>query len=231
MGAVDRKLKLFEALVQQRRAGRSYPDSAEIAAVQRFLERELGATVSRRLAARCLGVSHSALGRWAASGDLPLIYTADGRLEVPVSALVTLYEHAAQARAEGRRHVLEPKMAADRAAASRLTPEKLVVGVASKGGEHGRSELRALAYHRALAQKLHRADVSEAQHRLLQWRHDGKIDERYAQRWELLLHRPLPEIRRAIGEDSQDARDLRQNSPFAGALSEAERRKILTSIV
>jgi CRISPR/Cas system-associated endoribonuclease Cas2 len=33
-------------------------------------------------------------------------------------------------------------------------------------------------------------------------------------------------VRRIIGEDSQRGRDLRQNSPFAGTLSEAERRRI-----
>jgi hypothetical protein len=33
-----------------------------------------------------------------------------------------------------------------------------------------------------------------------------------------------------LGADTPHARDLRQNSPFAGLLSEAERRKILTEI-
>jgi hypothetical protein len=33
-----------------------------------------------------------------------------------------------------------------------------------------------------------------------------------------------------MGEDSQGARDLRQNSLFAGLLSEPERRKILEEI-
>jgi hypothetical protein len=37
-------------------------------------------------------------------------------------------------------------------------------------------------------------------------------------------------VRRIIGEDGQDGHDLRQNSPFAGMLSEAERRRILEQV-
>jgi hypothetical protein len=44
------------------------------------------------------------------------------------------------------------------------------------------------------------------------------------------LRRPLAEIREAIAADDQRGRDLRQNSPFAGALSEPERRRILAEI-
>lgn len=89
---------------------------------------------------------------------------------------------------------------------------------------------RALVYHRTLAQKLTRADVDEAKHTLRRWRREGRIDERYAERWEQLLDHPMAGVRRAIGEDSQEARDLRQSSPFAGRLSEAERRKIVAEI-
>jgi hypothetical protein len=92
---------------------------------------------------------------------------------------------------------------------------------------HGRARARSLAYHRAVAQRLRKPMVAEARHVLLRWREQGRIDERYADRWEQLLGRPVSEIRRAIVEDSQQADDLRQNSPFAGALSEPERRRIV----
>lgn len=72
--------------------------------------------------------------------------------------------------------------------------------------------------------------VDEARHLIWQWRDEGRIDPRYAKRWEKVLSRPIPEIRKTIGEDSQRGRDLRQNSPFAGMLSEPERRKILAEI-
>jgi hypothetical protein len=78
-----------------------------------------------------------------------------------------------------------------------------------------------------VAQRLRKPMVAEAQHVLLRWREQGRIDERYADRWEQLLARPVPEIRRALVEESPDADDLRQNSPFAGVLSEPERRRIM----
>lgn len=59
---------------------------------------------------------------------------------------------------------------------------------------------------------------------------EGNIDPRYARAWEEVLNRPLPEIKRVLTDDDQAARDLRQNSPFAGELSEPERRKILEMI-
>ena len=68
--------------------------------------------------------------------------------------------------------------------------------------------------------------VDEALRLLWKWRQQGRIDERYAEQWERVLRRPLRDVRRIIGEDSQRGRDLRQNSPFAGTLSEAERRRI-----
>lgn len=72
--------------------------------------------------------------------------------------------------------------------------------------------------------------VDEARHVLFRWRKQGRIDERYSDRWEQLLERPLPEIRRALVEETQEADDLRQNSPFAGVLSEPERRRIVREV-
>ena len=72
--------------------------------------------------------------------------------------------------------------------------------------------------------------VQEARHVLYRWREQGRIDERYADRWERLLERPIPEIRRALVDESQEASDLRQSSPFAGQLSEPERRRIVREV-
>lgn len=234
MGTVDRKLALLGALAQQRRAGQRYPGSEEIASVTAFLERELGPTVSQRLAARFLGVSHAALGRWVGSGDIPLVYTASGRQELPVHELLRLHESSSAARAAGRRHVLEPQVVADRRAAARLEPGELLrdamVATEGPGFGHRRGELRALAYHRVVARRLTRADVNAARQTLEQWRRTAKIDPVYAERWGAVLCRPLPAIRAVLGEDSPLARDLRQNSPFAGALSEAERQRIIAKV-
>jgi hypothetical protein len=72
--------------------------------------------------------------------------------------------------------------------------------------------------------------VNEARHVLIRWREQGRIDPRYARRWERLLEKPIPEIRRAITALGSDADDLRQSSPFAGMLSEPERRRILAEV-
>jgi hypothetical protein len=72
--------------------------------------------------------------------------------------------------------------------------------------------------------------VEEARHVLFRWREQGRVDKRYADRWDQLLERPLPEIRRALVQEGQEADDLRQNSPFAGVLSEPERRRIVREI-
>jgi hypothetical protein len=158
-----------------------------IAAVRAALECELGETVSRRLAARVLGVSHTALDRWIKAGDLPVVYSPKGRVEMPVPALLDLYE-AVESRA------------------------------------------RSLAYHRALAKRLRNPMVDEARHVLFRWRDQGRIDQRYADRWERVLSQPLPEIRQALVDGSQEGDDLRQNSPFAGMLSEPERQRIVREV-
>jgi hypothetical protein len=95
---------------------------------------------------------------------------------------------------------------------------------------HDRARARSLAYHQAVAQRLRRPMAREAQHVLFRWREQGRIDERYADRWERLLERPLPEIRRALVDESREGDDLRQNSPFAGLLSEPERRRIVREV-
>jgi hypothetical protein len=226
MGVVDHRQELFEHIIRLRRVGREVPGNADVSAVRAGLERELGETVSRRMAARLLGVSHTALERWIKAGDLPVVYSAAGRVEIPVPALIDLRESVDADRADGpRRYPLTPTMARHRAAAARLR----VADVQSEGG-HARASARSLAYHRAVAQRLRRPMVDEARHVLSRWRGQGRIDPRYADRWDDLLRRPVSEIRRALVEESADADDLRQNSPFAGVLSEPERRRVLSEV-
>ena len=52
------------------------------------------------------------------------------------------------------------------------------------------------------------------------------IDPRYAEAWEELLEGPLPSLRKVLEDEGEESRDLRQNSPFAGVLSEPERRAV-----
>jgi hypothetical protein len=236
MGVVERKSELFDRVLRLRRAEREHPANQDIVSVRADLEREIGSVISRSLAARLLGVRHSSLQRWIDSNDLPLVMAEDGRVGVPVAAVAELYErvHAETDRGSPRRHVLESAFAAGRQRAQELDPHTLVERADGSGvadvDPHARAALRSLAYHRAVAQRLGRPTVAAALHQIWQWRREGRIDDRYAEAWERLLHSSLAEIKRKIGEDSAEAADLRQNSPFAGMLSEAERRRIIEAI-
>jgi hypothetical protein len=230
MGIVDQKEELFENILRLRRAGRDVPRNEDISLVRAALERQLGPTVSKRLAARLLGISHTALDRWIKAGDIPLVYSAGGRREVPVPALLELREATDAQRAGGSyRYVLAATIARQHEAADNLDlPE---FGQAVRRDGHARARDRGLAYHRTLAQQLRASMVDEARHVLLRWRQEGRIDPHYADRWERLLARPLPELRRALLDESQEGDDLRQNSPFAGLLTEPERLRILREVV
>jgi hypothetical protein len=81
-------------------------------------------------------------------------------------------------------------------------------------GSHRHASTRSLAYHQAVARRLRRPMVDEARHVLYRWREQGRIDARYAGRWDEILRRTVHEIRRVLVEESAEADDLRR-SPFA----------------
>jgi hypothetical protein len=228
MKNVDRKLGLLQDIARLRRVQGRLPGDTDLAIVRARLEQALGDTVSQRLAARFLGVSHTALRRWIEGGDLSLVHNESGRAEVHVPQLIELHERVAE-RQRGRRrgHVLEPVLLEGRERARTLPLDDLVATAEPSTGGHDSADRRALAYHRAVAQRLDRRMVGEALHRVLRWRDEGKLDPRYADQWERLLRAPLAEIKRKITDESPQGRDLRQNSPLAGMLSEPERRRIL----
>jgi len=230
MGVIADREQLIRNILRLRRAERASLLSEDIAAVRADLERAVGPTVSRALSARLLGLSQTALDRRIGQGDLPVVMTARGRREVPLSALVELVEEVEEQRraAAGARPVAAV-IRHRRADAERLDPHMMVLGDRPRTG-HGSAEARSLAYHRAVAQRLDRATVEEARHRLRRWQREGRIDPRYAERWEQLLGGPLSTVRDVISEDSQKSRDLRQSSPFAGTLTTQERRRVLDAV-
>ena len=177
MGLVERKMRLLEGIARLRRVERRSAPDKDVVAVRTMLERELGETFSRRLAARLLGVDHKALARWIDSGDLPVVQTPSGRIEIPVAAVLELYEAVADSRAAGTRtrHHLEPSLTEGRRNAERMRPRELADNDAASG--HGRAERRSLAYHRALAKRLRRPMVDDALRLLWQWRDQGRIDD------------------------------------------------------
>lgn len=231
MAIVERRQQLFENIARLRRVGRLMPDNEDVAAVRLALERELGETVSRRLAARLLGVSHAALERWIERGEVPLVLTPGGGREVPVGALLGIYDAVrscvARDAGDGARRPLAAVFQG-RPGAARLDLKWLQPSQA--GGSRDRTHQRGLAYHQAVASRLSRQTVADAKYVLYRWREQGRIDPTYAERWGHILAMPLNEVRAAITAVGSDADDLRQSSPFAGALSEPERRRILAEV-
>jgi hypothetical protein len=225
-----KRARTFWNIIHLRRAERESAGNRHLGPVRADLEDELGDFLSPGLAARLLGVSHTALSRWIDKDEVPLVVTRSGRKVVPVSALADLYEAIGDERASGRKHALEAVFMERRERAASLQPARLIEGEVRGDDPHRVNELRALAYHRAVARRLRRPMADDALALVRRWREVGSIDPRYADDWERILAGPLPGIRRVLQEDSQLARDLRQNSPFAGQLSEAERRKILSDI-
>lgn len=243
MGVVDRNTQLFQRILRLRRAERAHPDDRDVATVRAEVERDLGDVITRSMAARLLGVHHSSLQRWIDSEDLPVVMNKNGRKGIPISAVAALYE-ALNAEPEDdepehrtRQHRIEPLILESRRYAEQLDPRRLIQLEQDEGDRqaliddrHRRAERRSLAYHRAIAKRLRRSMVDAARHQIWQWQREGRIDDRYANAWLEVLDRPVPEVKRALGADTSMMRDLRQSSPFAGTLTEAERRKIFAEI-
>jgi hypothetical protein len=237
MSVVAERERLVNDLVRLRRAERGSPALArdDIAAVRADLEHMAGPTVTRALAARLLGVSQTALDRWIAGGDIPVLVTRTGRRELPLRALVELVETVLERRVvePSDRHPLGSVLRERRSKAERLNATTLFgttdLRDRDRGG-HRDAELRSLAYHRAVALRLDKETVRDAEERLARWCTEGKIDPRYVKQWEEILARPLPQIAQLIGLETSHMSDLRQSSPFAGVLSEPERRRALAAI-
>jgi hypothetical protein len=232
--ATDRE-HLIDDILRLRRAERLSPAHDDIAAVQANLERMVGPTVTRAMAARLLGVSQTALDRWAATGDVPVVIARSGHRETPLHALVELIEAVRERRFTNPadRHPLGSVLRKRRAQADLLTTSTLLrtADRRRRGADgHRPAELRSLAYHRAVAQRLDEAIVQDARRRLARWRTQGRINPRYAQQWEGILGDTPSRIARRIARDTPHMRDLRQNSPFAGTLSEPERRRVLAAV-
>jgi hypothetical protein len=229
MGSKERE-KTLENIAILRRAEKVAPN-ADVALVREDLESQLGGTVSRSLSASLLGVSHTALNNWIASGDVPVVISERGRKEVPIPTLLELQERVEEERKSGRRklHTLEPIMTEARRRAERMRP-RVAPRSRDRTDPHRTPELRSLAYHRVLAPRLRRPMIDAAQRKLRRWQEEGRIDSAHARAWEDVFAMTMAEIRKAITSDDQRGRDLRQNSPLAGLLSEPERRKLLEKI-
>jgi hypothetical protein len=233
MASVIESKKLVDGIVRLRRAERIPAAAADISPVRRDLEARLGPTLSRSRTAQILGVSQTALDRWVAVGQIPIVLTPAGRREVPRQFVIELREAIGELRGKSsRRHPLAAALAARREAAARTVggPVAPVPSRAAPPEGHRTSERRGLALHEVIAGRLDEGMVEEARQRIDQLQAEGHLHPRYAERWRELLSRSIPEIAAAIVADDQDGRDLRQNSPFAGVLNEQERRLVIEAV-
>ena len=97
---------------------------------------------------------------------------------------------------------------------------------------HRTAEERGLALHQEVARRLATDPglLEEARERLERWASRGSIAPRWADAWREVLARPLDQIVALLVEPSERASDLRQCSPFAGALDPRTRWAILRNL-
>jgi hypothetical protein len=191
-----------------------------------MLEHVVGPTVGRATAARLLGISHNSLDRWIGKGDVASVITPAGRREVPLAHLVDLLMEVEERRPDHGRMALAAVIRNRRRLAEAIDDDEIFPR-RRRARTHRTSELRSLAYHRLVARKLDDGLVGDASRRLQRWRAEDRIHEHWADAWERALELPHYELARLISSDAKHARELRQSSPFAGALTEQERHRAL----
>lgn len=69
--------------------------------------------------------------------------------------------------------------------------------------------------------------IGQARNRLVD--HSDRPRNRWDQEWMKLLDGPVDQILDALTSDSIRSRELRQNNPFVGALSQEERHRVLSA--
>ena len=89
---------------------------------------------------------------------------------------------------------------------------------------HRLAEKRSLAYHQLVAERIRRdpALVGIARARVDLWLTEGRAPY-YARAWERALAGPLTDLCDLLVADTEEARALRQATPFAGAIGPRER--------
>lgn len=134
----------------------------------------------------------------------------------------------AQSAVERMRRYRARQRAAGLRAATRWQPAA-PVAVSPGLLKHRVAEARSLALHCLIARKI-AADprlLEIARRNLAAWAvRYGDAPPRALQEWREVLGRPWPEIAALITDPGEEATRLRQSSPFAGVLTDAERRRV-----
>lgn len=93
---------------------------------------------------------------------------------------------------------------------------------------HRLAEERSIAYHGAIAERLERQPeiLERARQRVQTWLASSSSPPFYARKWAEILAGDASSIAAFLVNRSELAFELRQSSPFAGALQPSERWKI-----
>jgi hypothetical protein len=93
---------------------------------------------------------------------------------------------------------------------------------------HRLAEERSLALHRAIADRLEGEPsiLERARARVRRWLDTGAVAPHWARKWEVVLSRSTEEIRAFLVDEREEARALRQVTPFAGAIDPRTRWRI-----
>lgn len=202
---------------------------SDIRAVRELLEDAVGRTVRRAEAARVFGLTQAAFDRWVDRGDVAAVRTPNGRTEVPLDEVVSILEELRNRDSDEARPfakvMRERRERAEQAAdLDRLLPRP------TKQRRHRVPELQSLAYHRLVAERLDDRILDDARERLRDWRQRGSVHPVWIDAWERVLAKPAADVARSISVDSKRANELRQTSPFAGVLTEQERKRLMNAV-
>jgi len=95
---------------------------------------------------------------------------------------------------------------------------------------HRTAELRSIAMHRLIAERLNDEILDQARQRLDWLACNNHIHPSWEAQWRELIDLPCSQIKALLVEDSQHMRDMRQSTPFVGVLSEEERWRIIREV-
>jgi hypothetical protein len=85
---------------------------------------------------------------------------------------------------------------------------------------HRLAEERSIEMHAAIARRLRSTPsiLERARARVERWRRSGEVHSTYADAWAAFLSKPVDVLCAWLVDPSEEARAMRQCSPFAGAL-------------
>lgn len=199
----DRMTRLFEGLIGLRRVRGRVVGDPDVDFAIKILEEELGEAVPQRTAAKAIGISSVEVAKLISSRKLAVVENVRGKSDVLLSALVAYVEQQTRAADE----------VAAAPSSSEVTPAEFEARSMANDIKQI-SEMRALAFHRALVRNLDRKMIDEAKARLDERRASGAISADLADQWDEALEKNISDLGAVMTEYSDRGKEMRENSPF-----------------